>query len=135
MCFSAHKPPVRSILKNNQRFYPVAFRHGDFVDQGLLYYWVKYHKKNVSIIIRDMIEQYVADTRNKDEVVLEGTLYNNEPFQSRNCDCRKDGGNPNMSTDGLAIFKRLLPFRDFVHFSGKKKPWDGWCVLHFYCCR
>ena len=82
-----------------------------------------------------MIKQYVADTRNKDEVVLEGAPYNNEPFQSRNCDCRKDGGNPNMSTDGLAIFKCLLPIRDFVHFSGTTKPWDGWCVFHFYCCR
>lgn len=96
--------------------------HGNFVDQGLLYFWVKYYKKNVSIIIKDTIEQYGVN--NKNEVILETTLYDNEPFKSRNCDCRTDDNNDAFTIPGtMAIFRRILPFRDYVHFTGRGKPW------------
>jgi hypothetical protein len=32
--------------------------HGDFVDQGLLYHWVKYHKKDVSIVVNEETENW-----------------------------------------------------------------------------
>jgi len=96
--------------------------HGNYVDQGLLYFWVKYYKKNVSILIMDTIEQYGVN--NKNEVILETTLHDNEPFKSRNCDCRTDDNNVGFTNSGtMPIFRRIVPFRDYVHFTGKTKPW------------
>jgi hypothetical protein len=34
--------------------------HGDFVDQGLLYYWTIYYKQDVSIVINDEIENWAS---------------------------------------------------------------------------
>jgi len=99
--------------------------HGDFVDQGLLYYWVKYLKKNVSIILFDKIQQWgdgasivasasaagVGNNNNNEElssssssVTLESTLYNNEPFKSFDCTCRPGNDTPENGNNSNAFF-------------------------------
>ena len=76
--------------------------HGAFADQGLLYYWTKYHKKSVSIIIKHEIEHWGAHngalTR---EATQKGAL------QNFTCGTRSGKVAP------------WLPFPVFSHFTGK----------------
>jgi hypothetical protein len=76
---------------------------------GLLYQWVKYEEKSVSIISKNSVENWDVDDN--------GTVYLE-------------------STIGLDIFNEYsmdrvcwntrpckTPFKDFMHFTGRSKPW------------
>ena len=100
--------------------------HGDFVDQGLLYYWVKYYKKNVSIIAGSITEHWVNDPETEYGVKTRSWTSNNEPFTStENCPCRIGGNDNNLKHAATTqhIFTKIAPFRDFIHFTGMGKPW------------
>ena len=96
--------------------------HGDFADQGLLYYWAKYYKKRVSILIGDVLEQWDVDASGN---LTKETSLDNEPFRSRNCSCRRIGSRDEAFLDnGLKKSnRRIVPIRDFIHFTGANKPW------------
>jgi hypothetical protein len=80
-----------------------------FADQGLLYHWVKYAKKNVSIVIGSKIEQW-GTWANNGTVRLEQTLDSKVVLQ-------------NLSKP-LRCWKSCLPiYGDHVHFGGGRKPW------------
>lgn len=66
--------------------------------QGLLYYWPKYVKQSVTIIIYGKVQNW--SSRNG-EAYLEETL--NSPFESYSCN---GSGKP-------------APYRDFIHFTGE----------------
>jgi hypothetical protein len=78
--------------------------------KGLLYQWVKYEEKSVSIIFRRSVQNW--DQHENGTVYLEQTL-DHELFKEHAVDrtCWK--------------FKMpcKTPFSDFVHFTGRSKPW------------
>ncbi|KAL3923583.1 MAG: hypothetical protein SGARI_006189, partial [Bacillariaceae sp.] len=87
--------------------------HASFADQGLLYYWTKYVKKNVSIIIKDQIEHWTSQSHGeKAEVALE-RIDRKGPLEKFSCYARTDENRV-----------RPAPYRDTVHFTGNQKPWD-----------
>ncbi|KAG7354515.1 hypothetical protein IV203_003871 [Nitzschia inconspicua] len=80
--------------------------YGVQTDQGLLYYWTKYIQRSVSIIVNHSIEQWGSkDGRVWQERIDEGVL------QQRSCSAGPKGKAP--------------PYRDFVHLTGRKKPWHS----------
>lgn len=79
-------------------------------DQGLLYYWPKYVKRNVSIVIGHDLETWSSSSSssgNEQEVVLEGIR--SHSLEKFSC---KNGQIP-------------PPYRDFHHFTGVNKPWEN----------
>jgi len=86
--------------------------HGEICDQGLLYYWVKYHRKDVSIALGNEIEHWVdrdgravLDHRDRDilkQYTCSGTIMNRLRDRSIN---------------------GASPYADFHHFTGQSKPW------------
>ena len=106
--------------------------HASFADQGLLYYWTKYIKHNVSQIIGNEIDHYTSgkDSRSKRQVpVLESTTYGT----LRNFTC-----SPTIPSN------KNVPHRDFIHFTGTyvfgvlrvfvnfSQKHSSW---YFLCCR
>lgn len=80
--------------------------HGSHADQGLLYYYTRYARKSVSLIIWDQIEHW-TQTGN-------GTLHLESTSQSllNQFSCR-----PPYKT---GEYKPPSPYRDYHHFTGKK---------------
>ena len=77
-------------------------------------------------MIKDRIEHY--DTNKEDEVTRETMLYNDELFKSLNCDCRKDDGSNIVAfqrSSQRVTLGNLLPFRNFVRFTGPGKLWES----------
>ena len=84
--------------------------HGAFADQGLIYFWAKYHQKSTSIIIRSEIESWGTDENG--DLRLERTV---------------SGGPLNKFTCALSTHCTPFcdsPYQDFNHFTGKAKPWE-----------
>jgi len=90
---------------------------GANADQGLLYYWTKYVKKSVSIIIKADVQQW--DSGNWD-VDRNGTLILRP---------RQDGDITTVVRNALKEYgcpqtQRLpSPYNDFYHMTGGAKPW------------
>jgi hypothetical protein len=82
--------------------------YGCQADQGLLYYWTKYVKKSVSILVTSSVEQWGADP------------ITGEPIQER-----IDKGTIHEHSCSPGPKRRAAPYRDFVHLTGKKKPWHS----------
>ena len=78
--------------------------HGSFADQGLLYYWAKYFKQNFSLVIKDKVENWGSQNGTS---VLEET-HKIDMLNSLSCIQTKPYN------------REIAPFRDFMHFSGKK---------------
>ena len=83
--------------------------HAVFADQGLLYYWAKYFKRNASIIIGRDVENWGSTTDrsgtdDKKKVILEKTYYD----ILTNYTCRAGATNA------------YVPYQDFKHFTGTK---------------
>lgn len=83
--------------------------HGSFADQGFLYHWVKYEKKNVSIITNDKIETYSSIGGEMQEL---RAYRNNGKF-----------GVINRHTHYEFCKRKRAPMCDFQHFAGSGKPW------------
>lgn len=80
--------------------------YGVQADQGLLYFWTKYMQQSVSIIIHHTVEHWGSK---EGSIVKEG---NDEGLLHRySC------------TSGPR--RKAAPYRDFVHLTGKKKPWHA----------
>ena len=87
-------------------------------DQGLLYHWVKYEKRSVSIVSGVEVDNY-GPKQDRQRIKLERTL--KDPFKQHTCLPLKYektfGELPTFDARGMA------PYRDFVHFLGANKPW------------
>jgi hypothetical protein len=81
-----------------------------FADQGLLYHWVKYHRRSVSIILGGRIEEWVNGTVKVEPNHLPRCLGEAGPHSFRK-GTRRDRR------------FRFAPSRDFIHFTGSGKPW------------
>lgn len=89
--------------------------YGAFADQGLLYHWVKYEEKSVSIILRRAVQNWGVDRDGK--LVLEETLsLSTLRIPSRSKDCFRE-------YTLLRLKPCTPPHSDFVHFTANKKPW------------
>jgi hypothetical protein len=113
--------------------------HGNFADQGLLYYWTKYVKKNVSIVVDHEVENWASSSRQEHlegggriggvgeqvwlEETLDGALDNYTCLPLDKAD-RGTYGASFPSAYGKA------PFRDLFHFVGRTKVWE---VRQFAC--
>jgi hypothetical protein len=84
--------------------------HGDFADQGLLYYWTKYVKQDVSIVIGENVENWSGDRSQ----LLHRSL---SPYGCVPSEYTK----PNKYAH--SGFSNMVPYRDFKHFTGHAKPW------------
>ena len=89
--------------------------HASFADQGLLYYWTKYIKQNVSHIVRDYIDHYGSNSNsnkssNSNLPVLERTTYNT--LLDYTCSSPSFKNKRNVT---------IVPHRDFMHFTGTCK--------------
>lgn len=82
-----------------------------FADQGLLYYYTKYHRKSVSVLRRNgMIHHYGWNETAVAEI-----------GRQKSMDIVKD--NPKMIRVPGKHLKLNYPFNCFVHFTGSHKPW------------
>jgi hypothetical protein len=89
--------------------------HAAHSDQGLLYYWVRYHEKQYTAFRGSVVENFVAgDT--KSGVTLK------ESFNSTVIAAYSP--NPNANPDCGVKFEYgcETPYSDFIHYTGKTKP-------------
>jgi lipopolysaccharide biosynthesis glycosyltransferase len=111
--------------------------HGDFADQGLLYYYAKYYLQNVSIFFLDHVEQWGSRSPAMEMPTLESvdqidtTLDNtndDKPSASqyafRGCLPHKMEHPGHYGSAMHPLLYNHVPHRDFVHFSGDAKPWE-----------
>lgn len=91
--------------------------YGAFTDQGLLYHWVKYEKKRVSIVVKDLVETWRDDTCAeggtspcKTKETLSNEIFGGVPKTPRR---------PNPRNH----FTHVRPYSDFEHFKSTSKPW------------
>jgi hypothetical protein len=86
--------------------------YGANADQGLIYYWMKYVKKSVSLIVKHEVEQWEANG--------EGALERADDLHPNILDqhgCTNDLG-PRRNGGPS-------PYSDFVHLTGRAKPWNS----------
>jgi hypothetical protein len=89
--------------------------HASHSDQGLLYFYLKYVVKDVSLFIGDRIKNWVRD----EETVLSIKDLSPLPIAHQsNC------GIPGKE-DPKLIFMCSPLYRDFAHFFGDLKPWQS----------
>eukprot|EP00934_Nitzschia_sp_Nitz4_P008352 Nitzschia sp. Nitz4//scaffold73_size107353//79856//81295//NITZ4_004329-RA/size107353-processed-gene-0.197-mRNA-1//-1//CDS//3329557503//8342//frame0 len=106
---------------NRPQFHSINWTfHGDFADQGLLYFWTRFHEQAVSILHLDEIEEYRGGG---------GRRAMRKPISSvlQTPGCLPEG----MEVEGQygstlhdPLFVKKVPHRDFLHFSGDQKPWE-----------
>jgi len=95
--------------------------YGAFADQGLLYYWTKYVKKNVSVMIGESAESWynrsVVDDNDK---VISMKINEDLHMVSTNSHTDKKCSPFPYGNFGIRDFE---PYSDFFHFTGAAKPW------------
>mmetsp|Transcript_900 Transcript_900/g.1773 ORF Transcript_900/g.1773 Transcript_900/m.1773 type:complete len:473 (-) Transcript_900:43-1461(-) len=92
--------------------------HGDFADQGLLYYWTRYFRGDVSIVFLREIENWQNGS-------LEATVKSKKVFVDKTClPPGQEANNHYGSSIHYPLFNKKAPHRDFIHFTGDKKPWE-----------
>ena len=101
--------------------------HASHSDQGLLYYWTKFFKQDVSIVIGAKIQNWVPDTTTGLPKLLTQML--DEPLKKYSapaplayqysCDNEKSKAKTQMG------HVCRVPYRDFAHFMGRDKPWQN----------
>jgi len=85
-----------------------------FGDQGLLYHWVKYVKKRVSIAISEQVETWIES---KGEVKM-AKLEPRKSIFGGGCKASLPIYQLNFPVD-----RDIAPYNDFEHFTGYAKPW------------
>lgn len=85
--------------------------HAVHSDQGLLFYWVKYYKMNTTIFIGEKVQTWVpGPTNGSPKLYTEGNNLLDAYAEPR-------------SHCNIGRWACAVPYRDWVHFSGSKKPW------------
>jgi hypothetical protein len=97
-------------------------------DQGLLYYWAKYYKQSVSLIIKDQVENWGTTENTNNGETGAGTLRLEETLMRPldNYTCLPMGmDEPGKFGQNNRRYKGQVPYQDFVHFYGTaNKPWE-----------
>jgi hypothetical protein len=107
----------------NHRNVSIWYWYASNADQGLLYQWMKYEQKEVSMIIADEVEHWSRSSDNG-RLQFEGTY----PLALNNYTCLPPGSNQE-GRYAHSVTKDFdpsawVPYRDFRHFWGKLKPWN-----------
>jgi hypothetical protein len=134
--------PVETMAETGLKRYSSSPRHstnwtfhGDFCDQGLLYYWARFHQRDVSILYLDTVLDYYHDSTDNSNGNGNGNGNGDESSRARsshdvfgtNRSCLPPGKEylgQYGSTLQPPLFYGKIPHRDFVHFSGDRKPWE-----------
>lgn len=117
--FSAEGDQWKSIDK-----YGVRWRfHAGHSDQGLLYYYLKYIKQDVSIVIGSRIENWIPGQFGKPELSEELPNTVNE-LTPKPVEPMYNCGVPDALQDETFWHMCYPVYRDFAHFMGKNKPWQ-----------
>jgi alpha-N-acetylglucosamine transferase len=96
--------------------------YGAFADQGLLYHWVKYEEKSVSIVMRENIQNW--DVGDDGKVMLESIIDLQTLNMKRSTMYQHQQQEPRICWAEVMNHKPCIaPHSDFVHFTGKRKPW------------
>jgi len=104
--------------------YGVRWRfHAGHSDQGLLYYYLKYVKQDVSIVIGNRIENWIPGPSGKPQKMKElpNVVDEKSPLPAEpqyNC------GVKDSRQDEYFYYLCFPIYRDFAHFMGKNKPWQ-----------
>jgi len=110
----AIQPPDQWVSRNGiKKGTEWTFNFAD-KDQGLLYHWVKYLKKNVSIINQDKVETWSTINNTGDDEVHMINMHKN---------IFNGGCSPSMPQYKFHWGRNFYPEKDFVHFTGDEKPW------------
>lgn len=111
--------------------------HASHSDQGLLYYFAKYHVQDVSIIIGDRVEHWVSyDTAKRHNANINSSpiIRDNLPVRigtTTQDEIRKLttihplAYQSNCNTKPKSSFLCHVPYRDYAHFYGRTKPWQA----------
>jgi hypothetical protein len=101
--------------------------HASHSDQGLLYYWTKYFKQDVSIVIGAKIQNWVPDNNNATGKPKLLTEMLNDPLKNYSVPvplAYQHGCDREKANNYMGHVCRV-PYRDFAHFMGKNKPWQN----------
>lgn len=96
--------------------------HGGYSDEGLWYYFAKYIRKDVSIIIGNRLQNWISNGMDEMpiKVIEQQNLfekYSSEPIAYQEfCDT-------DLEENGNLKHICLSPYRDFAHFKRSNKPW------------
>lgn len=97
--------------------------HGGHSDQGLLYYYLKYIKQDVSIIIGNRTESWIRGESGRP--VLSETISNLESERApKPSEPQHSCGVPDEEQNTDFAHLCLPIYRDFCHFMGTNKPWQ-----------
>lgn len=100
--------------------------HASHSDQGLMYYYAKFGMKNTSIMIGDVLQNFVPGTDGKHKKDFEGD------FQKTIADRglthllppAEESIRYTCQTKESAFKCNALPYGHVVHFAGNDKPWQ-----------
>jgi hypothetical protein len=95
--------------------------HGNFADQGLLYYWTKYVKNNVSIVVDHEVENWASSSGGDEQLWLEETL--DGVLDNHTCLPLDKGDRGTYGASFPSAYGKA-PFRDLFHFVGRTKVWE-----------
>jgi lipopolysaccharide biosynthesis glycosyltransferase len=100
--------PLNETAEGIRRNYTAWNWHQVEQDQGVLYHWVRYVKKNVTILDKHRLRRY-SEANGTTQLIQESHNF------SIAC------------PSAIAFEQRSLPdfpiIRDFMHFTGRRKPW------------
>jgi len=83
--------------------------YGAQADQGLLYYWTKFYKKSVSIINNNNVEQWGKELETGNLRLISLDV---DTLEDKIC-----------SSFDRERWKAKTPYRNYLHFTGRGKPW------------
>jgi lipopolysaccharide biosynthesis glycosyltransferase len=98
--------------------------HGGHSDQGLLYYYLRYIKQDVTFVIGNRTENWVAGNQSGQAELIErvpNLVHEKSPEPSEplwSCGVQNETQNIDFAHVCLPIY------RDFCHFMGISKPWQ-----------
>lgn len=96
--------------------------HGAHADQGLLYYFFRFVLQNASAIVGRRIENWVPGADAETPII--GIAYDDVLRNYSHTPILQD---PECTIDVAKMPKYTCfpPYRDFIHFTGKSKPWQN----------
>ena len=104
-------------LKNGTdwRFY------GASVDQGLLYYMMRFMLQNASHVVGTRVENWVSNARRSDNMYIANVFDDPLSEFSKNSPLLQYSSCRGVKPKSFYCYP---PHRDFFHFDGLKKPWQ-----------
>jgi Alpha-N-acetylglucosamine transferase len=120
--FVKHKEFWQAVTKRGNRWH----FHAAHSDQGLMLYWAKYLRQDVTILISDVAQNWKPGDNDGEPIMeseSEGILdsYQGEPLRYQwSCNHLDQADNEDQSN----AWRCHAPFDGMAHFMGKTKPWQ-----------